>query len=190
MNESPFQVVLRLNERGSGAWFAMVAVSPDYAAVLAELEQEVRAQLEVPLRILRAGNLSVSEVAREMTRDGNDWIAVVGLDDWAIDRWRTLDIDRNAWERNGPILLCLGPSAANALSANAPNIRSYIGSFHAVAPGDSGMSQGEVEHRLNELRTFYAFSDEAVIAMAKAGELPPGAHFVEWLILLDRGDLV
>lgn len=168
----------------------MATANADYALLLAELDLEVQAQMELPLRVLAAGDLTISAAADELTKNKNDWVALVGLDDWDPECWRTLDIDRNAWERSGPILLCLGPKAVNALAANAPNVKSYTGAFHVVAPEDSGMSKDEVEQRLNELHTSYALTHEAVIRMAEAGELPSGAHFVEWLILLDRGDLV
>jgi len=52
------------------------------------------------------------------------------------------------------------------------------------------MSPEEVKRRLAELTEFYGLTHEEVIDMAHAGTLPHGAHFVEWLILLDRGDLV
>lgn len=44
--------------------------------------------------------------------------------------------------------------------------------------------------RIGELEARYGLSSADVIKAAESGTLPPGPHFVEWLILLDRGDLV
>ena len=190
MSESIFQVVRRIGLRESRTWLALVNPNTDFKTVLAELKSELSAQLDLTPRIVRVEDLAVDAVTAELRKDDEDCVVLVGLDAWGQDRWRHLDIDRNAWGRTGPILLCLGPAAANALGIFSPNVKSYVGSFHVIGPDQSGMNEEEVEWRLSELRAFYGLTDQEVIDKAVGGELQPDAHFIEWLILLDRGDLV
>lgn len=48
----------------------------------------------------------------------------------------------------------------------------------------------EVEERLQNLREHGNLTDQQVIEMAEAGALPSEPYFAEWLVLLDRGDLI
>ena len=43
---------------------------------------------------------------------------------------------------------------------------------------------------LDELRAHWGTTDEAIIALADAGELPAHADFATWLVLLGRDDLL
>ena len=189
-SESVFQTVHEAGLRPPNAWLAVVAAPPNFETALEELGLEAQAQLDQPLRVVNAADLSVDQVGDDLCKTDQDWVALVGLDDWPEERWRQADMNRNTWERSGLLILCLGPKGADALGRFAPNLRSYIGGFRVVSPEQAGMSAEEVERRLAELRAHYLFTDHAVIEKAQQGTLPPDAHFVEWLILLDRGDLV
>ncbi len=73
----------------------------------------------------------------------------------------------------------------------APNIRGFIGgSIFALGPDEGVMSEGERQRRLRELADHYRLRNEQVLQMAEAGTLPPQPEFVEWLVLLGRGDLL
>jgi hypothetical protein len=52
------------------------------------------------------------------------------------------------------------------------------------------MTSTERQERLADLESHFQISGSEVIAQAEAGTLPPEPHFVEWLVLLGRGDLV
>jgi hypothetical protein len=52
------------------------------------------------------------------------------------------------------------------------------------------MTQEERRVRLDAFSQHFALTDEEVVARAKRKSLPPDPEFVEWLILLDRADLV
>jgi hypothetical protein len=98
---------------------------------------------------------------------------------------------RSALERTGPVVLWVAPDALARLTELAPNIRSFIGSSVFIAGPEPGiMTNNERETRLEELRQYYQISDQEIVRRAQAHELPPEPHFVEWLVLLGRGDLV
>jgi len=85
----------------------------------------------------------------------------------------------------------MAPDAVGRLTEFAPNIRSFIGSSIFLAGPEPGiMTDKERESRLEELRQHYQLSDQEIVRRAEAKELPPEPHFVEWLVLVGRGDLV
>jgi hypothetical protein len=188
--ETVFRVVRQLGLPVTRTWLGLVAVDSDSGAFLAELESEISAQMDLPLRIVPCGGLGVHDLKHLLAQPDIDCVALIGLDNWGSEQWQDLDVNRNALDRPGPILFCLTPRAAEALGKFAPNVRSYLGSFHVIGPDQSGMAKEEVERHLDSLRTHYGLTDQQVIQKAQDGTLPPDAHFVEWLILLDRGDLV
>ena len=98
---------------------------------------------------------------------------------------------RSALERRGPVILLLSPGTFAGLSEFAPNIRSFIGpSIFAASPEGGIMTEKERESRVSELALHYGTSNEEIVLKAESGELPPEPQFVEWLVLLGRGDLV
>ena len=52
------------------------------------------------------------------------------------------------------------------------------------------MTEAECHSRLSQLRDHYGKTDAEVVAEAQSQTLEMTPHMVEWLILLDRGDLV
>ena len=52
------------------------------------------------------------------------------------------------------------------------------------------MTEEERQERLKELSEHFGLTAEEVVQKAEARELPHEPEFVEWLVLLDRGDLV
>jgi len=89
------------------------------------------------------------------------------------------------------VVLWLSADGLAQLCTSAPNIRSFLGGsiFHAGVPGDA-MTPGERLQRISSLESHCHISSAEVIERAEAGNLPTEPHFVEWLVLLDRGDLV
>ena len=52
------------------------------------------------------------------------------------------------------------------------------------------LTADEIEQRLQNLRDHNNLTNQQVIEMAKEGTLPSEPYFAEWLVLLDRGDLI
>jgi hypothetical protein len=52
------------------------------------------------------------------------------------------------------------------------------------------MTEEERQRRLADLAAHYKLDNEQVIRLAEARTLPPDPEFVEWLVLLGRGDLL
>jgi len=52
------------------------------------------------------------------------------------------------------------------------------------------LSTEEIRERIKDLETHYRMTSAEMVEKWKAKEVPPEAHFVEWLVFLDRGDLL
>jgi hypothetical protein len=52
------------------------------------------------------------------------------------------------------------------------------------------MTASERKQRITDLESHFHMMSSDVILRAQSGKLPAEPHFVEWLVLLDRGDLV
>jgi len=105
--------------------------------------------------------------------------------------WSSLDLVRSALERKGPVIFWLPTESVALLSEHAPNIRSFIGGSVYVVGGSGGlMTEQERRKRLEELAKRYQMTNEEIVKRAEAKTLSSKPHFIEWLVLLGRGDLV
>jgi hypothetical protein len=77
------------------------------------------------------------------------------------------------------------------LCEHAPNIRSFVGGsiVYLGILGDA-MTASERQQRISDLESHFQITSAEVILQAESGTLPTEPHFIEWLVLLDRGDLV
>jgi len=191
VSDSVFEIVRLLEIRGNNAWIGLLLYNTALRVrVIEELIAELEAQMSIPAAVILAEDLTVPQLLGRVAPDGTECVIIAGLESWDSERWVALDEDRNSLERSGPIIFLLDTVAASSLSRSAPNIRSFLGAIHLVIPGSSEMNQAEVERRLGALREFYGLSDQEVLEKAEARTLPSDPHFVEWLMLIDRGDLI
>jgi len=83
------------------------------------------------------------------------------------------------------------PSATlNGLATRSPHFTSWIGSEVHVVAEDRFLDQESRNSRLAALRTKYGMSDHELIASTTAGRAPEDPEIAEWLVLIERGDLL
>jgi hypothetical protein len=155
------------------------------------LREDLAALLQTTTRTLSLHKSTFEQLRKEMHDPSDDVVFLTAIEELSPEKWSALDLMRSALERRGPIVLWLSAEGFAGLSEFAPNIRSFIGPSIFIAGPDGGaMTDEERKNRLNELATHYGQTDSDVLRKAALGELPPEPHFVEWLVLLGRGDLV
>lgn len=114
-----------------------------------------------------------------------------GLDHLSEDDWRHVDHARSRLAREGCVVLVVAEQSIQRMFRHAPNLASWIGaavwSFDDTIPT---LSAEEKEARLEALRIWSGLSDAEVIERAEQNVLPGDPEYAEWLVLLDRGDLV
>jgi len=188
----PFvEVARRLEMRGEHSWLAILSSRGDPAAACDDLSTELHSFLQLPTRVVPLRGSSFQILREQLHHPDDDAVILFAGADLEAGEWSSLDTMRSALERTGPVVLWIAPDAVARLAQFAPNIRSFIGTSIFLAGAEPGiMTDKERESRLEELRQHYQLSDQEVARRAEAKELPPEPHFVEWLVLLGRGDLV
>ena len=185
-----FQVAHRLGMRGRYAWMAVLSTPPD-ATGLDELLIELRSILQVPTRVVTLDTFRFEGLQEALQNPDHDAVVLSGGANLTPKKWRHLDIMRSALERKGPVILWLAPGDVANLTEHAPNIRSFVGGSIFPAGPDGGiMTKTERQERLRELSQHFGFTGDEAVRKAEAKELPHEPEFVEWLVLLGRGDLV
>ncbi|HEY4241292.1 MAG TPA: hypothetical protein VGM88_15835 [Kofleriaceae bacterium] len=122
-----------------------------------------------------------------LTRSADTVFLIVGLEKWSSDDAMILDGKRNALEGR-TVLFCTNDDGLTKLAEFAPNVYSWLGGQCLRYDASEGVMN--VEERLVSLRTHYALSDADVEQLAREGKLPAEPAFVEWLVLIGRGDLI
>ncbi len=186
-----FEIARRLEMRGGNAWLAVLSPPADPSVALEQLQIELQSILQMPARLIPLETSTFESLRESLHQPGDDAVVLSGGAGLTAAKWSSLDIMRSALERTGPVILWLDSDDIANLVEFAPNIRSFIGASIFVAGPDGGiMTDSERRERLQELEQRYALTDKEVVRKAEAKELPLEPEFVEWLVLLGRGDLV
>jgi hypothetical protein len=186
-----FEIARRLEIRGDTGWLVVLSPAADPTAALEQLQTELQSILQKPARVIPLEPSTFEELRESLHQPGGDTVILSGGTGLTPEKWRSLDIVRSALERSGPVILWLAPNDIANLANLAPNIRSLIGgSIFVVGPDGGMMTEKERRERLKELSEHFGFSDDEAVRKAEARELPHEPEFVEWLVLLGRGDLL
>ena len=186
-----FEIARRLEIRGETGWLAVLAPLTDSAAALDQLQTELQSILQMPARVIQLEPSTFEELREALHQPDDDAVILSSGTGLKQEKWRSLDIMRSALERKGPVILWLASGDVANLTEHAPNIRSFIGASIFLAGPDGGiMTDAERQERLNELSEHFGFTGDEAVRRAEARELPHEPEFVEWLVLLGRGDLL
>jgi len=188
----PFvEIARRLEMRDGHGWIAVLSPPSSRALALDELQTELRSILQVPTRVVPLDTFTFEGLREALQQPNDDAVVLSAGAELTPEKWSRLDIMRSALERIGPVIFWLAPNDVANLTGSAPNIRSLIGASIFIAGPDGGiMTEEERRERLKELVQYFGLSNEEIVRRAESKELPPEPEFVEWLVLLGRGDLV
>jgi hypothetical protein len=190
LTEPAFEIGRRLEIRGSSAW--VVVLRPfEGEDALANFVADLSAVLDQPVRVVHSFGSPFEKLRNDLNGPAGDPILISDLDQADAERWRGLDVNRSAWLREGAVVLWLSAAGVTSLCSHAPNIRSIVGgSIFNLGTDGGAMTVAERDQRIADLESHFEMKSAEVIKQAELGVLPTGSHFVEWLVLLDRGDLV
>jgi hypothetical protein len=191
LSQPSVDIARRLDMRQRNAWLVVLSPPGAPAFALDELQTELRSILQTSARVLPLDTATFEGLRDALQQPDDDAVVLsagVGL---TPKKWSSLDVMRSALERTGPVILWLRPDDVGNLAEFAPNIRSFVGpSIFIAAPDGAIITETERRNRLEELVEHYGLSNEEIVRRAESKKLPPEPHFVEWLVLLGRGDLV
>jgi hypothetical protein len=190
---STIDIARRLDIRGpdSRAWIVLL-FPPDVSELsLRRLLVDLSSVLQRDARVIELLDDSPEMVRDQLQSPEDDIVVLEAKAPLNDSSWSGLDLMRSSFERKGPVVFWLPIDATDGLSEHAPNLRSFIGgAIYLIGPEGGLMTDSERESRLQELRAHYKLADGEVIGKAESHNLPSDPHFVEWLALLGRGDLV
>ena len=191
IEEPAFEIGRRVEIRGPYAWFVVLKPTAEVEAALDAFVAEFSAFLGEQVRIIHGLNRSLEGLRSDLNDPENDPVVISDLDQADANFWSALDINRSSLVRLGPVILWLSSVGLTSLCGHAPNIRSFVGGsiVYLGIHGDV-MTASERHQRISELESHFKITSADVIIRAKSGTLPTEPHFIEWLVLLNRGDLV
>jgi hypothetical protein len=188
--EPAFEIGRRLEIRGSSVWLVVLRPFEEEDA-LANFIADLSAVLDQPVRVVRSSGSSFEQLRGDLNDPAGDPVLITDLDEADAERWRALDVNRSAWLREGAVVLWLSAAGVTNLCSYAPNIKSIVGGSIFNLGSDGGaMSAAERAQQIADLESHFGMNSAEVIRRAESGVLPTDPHFVEWLVLLGRGDLV
>jgi hypothetical protein len=175
----------------SGSWSAVVS-DPER---LDEIRDELRDELEFAFEssdstvTLLDASEGIDAIVRHLTARGpNDVVLVFNNEALDVPARQRLDSARTAFEGGPRVVLVMSEPALIALARDAPHLWSWVGP--RVFSVDPSIGKLDVQARLASLRDGTGLTDAEVVQRAQAGELPADPVYAEWLLLLDRGDLI
>jgi hypothetical protein len=196
MNPSPRSLslgefALRIAARpGRGDWFVLLVPQGQSEAAADALLEEMSVPPEQTVKKVTRP-VDASELARRSQEACNAVLLVSGLEGFSEDEWMHMDLLRSQFQREAAIVLLLDESAAERVQRRAPNLMSWIGSsVWTLAPDAESLSPEERETRLQALRQWANRTDQQILDLAERGQLPADPAYAEWLVLLNRGDLL
>ena len=186
----PSLLAVRFASAGmSGLWTAL-AVRPgdNVERVADELAETLREIARVEVRQVRIG-ADAPDLAREVQRT-DDLLVASGLDALTPDDWRRLDLLRSGLRREAGVVLVASHGTFERLARHAPNLLSWFTTVYEWDESAGQLSEQERQERIAALERWSGMPSRDVIARGERRELPPDPEYREWLVLLDREDLL
>lgn len=182
------ELAFRLAESvGPNAWMVVVTDS-NLADVAQALASEVQ-QLSGIAAVVAADR--TPQTLRETFRDAQEGVCVAfGVSSFTSDDWSWADVSRSRFERSGTTVLLLDAAGLELLQRCAPNISSWVGGNACRLVDAAPLDDEGVRARLDALREWSGKTDDEVIKLAEAGDLPTDPSYAEWITLLNRGELL
>ncbi len=189
LEQPAFEIGRRIEIRGGNTW--VVVLGPDTTNnSIAGFIADLSALLSRTVRVV-TGAASMDGLLTALASPADDPVLIADLDGVDVAAWSALDVNRSGLAREGAVILWLSSYGLANLSRFAPNLRSFVGgSIFPLSPDGSTLTPEERASRITELADHFRMTSEQAIAQAVAGTPPSDPLFVEWLVLLDRGDLV
>lgn len=188
LGEFAGQIVLRA---GQDDWSALIVPQPAAAARIArELTEEIRGLTDLSVAEV-SGKEGATALAEGVRGAAAEVVICSGLERYPEAEWRHVELLRSQLQAPRAKVFVLSRSALAKLERYAPGVTSFLGAdVWQVDEQADVLNSAQREARLQALRGQFGKTDDEVCALAERGELPVDPVFAEWLILLDRGDLL
>ncbi|MBE9118987.1 ABC transporter permease [Lusitaniella coriacea LEGE 07157] len=175
----------------SNIWSAIAVDFSSLEEMVEELQETIEIFVECEVGVI-SGKTGTIDLIEQLKNAPEEYLLLCDLESWDREDWQQFDGFRS-WldrEKYGGILL-LSPESLQKMLQYAPNFLSWLGSrVYDFQQDGEFLNSDEREQRLSALREWSGLSDSEVIESAELHQLPTDPEYGEWLILLDRGDLI
>ena len=184
------ELAMRLALRhDAGDWLALVVPAQGHVVeVAAELLEELQATGACPVAAISCPS-DADDFIRQLQAHPDEVLLVWDVETFAEAEWQHIDLRRSELARSLCVVLIGSRSALERMLDAAPNLASWLSGSLWTWQADE-ISAEETCRRLQALRDATSQSDEEVLHLAQADQLPRDPVYAEWLILLGRGDLL
>ncbi|MBP0019220.1 MAG: ABC transporter permease [Cyanobacteria bacterium SBLK] len=171
-------------------WSVLIVPSPEIEETVEEVQEGLEIFLEQEIRTISATK-GVSELIKQIENSSDRYLILWELDFWEAKDWQILDRFRSHLETKQGGVFILSFASAAIMRENAPNLLSWLRSrTYTAAIGAEYLTDEEIKIRLESLSKHLGYSHQEIIELAEQNQLPSDPEYGEWLILLDRGDLI
>jgi hypothetical protein len=171
-------------------WSALITSSLDCQQLVDDLQETLSIFAECEVGCL-SGEDGTNTLVKQIIKTTEDYLILWNFDQWDKNNWYEFDCMRSALIKKRGVVLILSLESAEIMFSHAPNVVSWVRNrVYSFLKDTELLSTEEVQERLATLQEWSGLTDSQVIEMAEAQTLPPDPEYAEWLVLLERGDLI
>ena len=186
------ELLQRIGSRPDGNIWMVIAVDiNDIKSIIIDLQDTIEIFSECNTGTI-SGEFGARALINQIIEASEEYLLLWKLDDWDNNEWKIFDALRSRLDKgNKGGLLIISEQANYLMLHNAPNFVSWLGARIYYLQKDAEiLSDEECDRRLSALQEWANKTNEEVIILAENRQLPTDPEYGEWLILLDRGDLL
>jgi len=180
-----------LRPSDSNSWMVLVAMPDDIQSTIDELQDSVDIFGECET-VTISGESGARNLVKCIKEASQEYFLLNQFESWDNNEWKIFDTFRTHLDKNANGgLVVLSEQSSRLMFSNAPHFVSFVGSRTYYLDKDADLlTSEECEQRLSALQEWSGQTNEEIIALAENRQLPTDPEYGEWLILLDRGDLL
>ena len=186
------ELLQRIGARPDGnIWMILVVDINDIESIVADLQDTIEIFSEC-ITVTISGESGARALINQISEASEEYFLLWELDTWDNNEWKIFDALRSRLDKgNKGGLIVLSEQANDFMIHNAPNFVSWLGARIYYLQKDAEiLSDEECDRRLAALQEWTGKTNDEVIALAENRQLPTDPEYGEWLILLNRGDLL
>jgi len=175
----------------SNIWMILVVKTDDIQSTIEDLQDTVEIFSKCETATI-SGKSGARDLIKQINEVSQEYFLLHQLETWDGDEWKVFDAFRSQLDKNtkGGLIL-LSEQSTFLMLHNSPNFVSWVSSRIYYLDKDAEiLTAEECDQRLSALQEWAGKSNDEVIILAENRQLPTDPEYGEWLILLNRGDLL
>jgi hypothetical protein len=182
---------IELRPPDSNSWMVLVIMPDDIQSIIDELKDSVEIFSECET-VTISGESGARNLVKCIKDASQEYFLLHQFESWDSNEWKIFDAFRTQLDKNtNGGLLVLSEESNRLMVSNAPHFVSFVSSRIYYLDKDADiLTPEECDRRLAALQEWTGKTNEDVISLAENRQLPTDPEYGEWLILLNRGDLL